>query len=76
MEPKFTRRGGPHPDTDGALGGQRDGLAGFPVSDGRGPPMPCTLAVFPREPADTGASAQGSPAYRPRKPEASPLWQL
>jgi len=38
--------------------------------------MPCTLAVFPREPADTTASAQGSPAYRPRKPEASPLWQL
>jgi len=38
--------------------------------------MPSTLAVFPRESADTRASAEGSPAYRPRKPEASPLWQL
>jgi len=38
--------------------------------------MPCTLAVFPRESADTRASAQGAPTYRPRNPEASPLWQL
>ena len=38
--------------------------------------MPCTLVAFPRESVDTTASAQGSPAYRPRKPEASPLWQL
>lgn len=38
--------------------------------------MPCTLAVFPREPADTTASAQSRPVSRPRKPEASPLWQL
>jgi len=38
--------------------------------------MPCTLAVLPRESADTRASAQGSPAYRPRTPEASPLWQV
>jgi ribosomal protein S27E len=34
------------------------------------------LAVFPQEPTDTRASADGSPVYRPRKPEASPLWQL
>ncbi len=38
--------------------------------------MPCTLAVFPRESTDTRASAEGSPVYHPRKPEASPLWQL
>jgi hypothetical protein len=38
--------------------------------------MPCTLAVFPREPPDPRASADGSPVYRPRTPEASPLWQL
>jgi transposase-like protein len=35
-----------------------------------------TLAVFPRESADKTVSAQGRPAYRTRKPEASPLWQL
>ncbi len=38
--------------------------------------MPCTLAVFPRKSTDTKASADGSPTYRPRRPEASPLWQL
>ena len=38
--------------------------------------MPCTLTVLPRESADSTASAQGRPVYRPRKPEASPLWQL
>ena len=38
--------------------------------------MPCTLAVIPRQSSETTASAQGSPTYRPRKPEASPLWQL
>ena len=38
--------------------------------------MPCTLAVLPRKSADIRASAQDSPFYRPRKPEASPLWQL
>lgn len=38
--------------------------------------MPCPLAVFPREPADTTASAQSRPVHRPRKPEASPLRQL
>jgi len=38
--------------------------------------MPCTLTVIPRESSDTTASAQDRPVYRPRKPEASPLWQL
>jgi hypothetical protein len=38
--------------------------------------MPCTLVVFPRESPDRRASADGSPVYRPRTPEASPLWQL
>jgi len=38
--------------------------------------MPCSLAVFPRESRENVAPAHGSPAYRSRKPEASPLWQL
>ena len=38
--------------------------------------MPCTLAVFPRASPPPRASAAGSPVYRPRTPEASPLWQL
>ena len=38
--------------------------------------MPCSLAVFPREAPGSKASAADAPVYRPRKPEASPLWQL
>ncbi len=38
--------------------------------------MPCTLAVSPRESQDPRASSHDSSIYRPRKPEASPLWQL
>jgi len=38
--------------------------------------MPCTLAVFPRESPDPGASSHDWPIYRPRKAETSPLWQL
>lgn len=34
------------------------------------------FTVLPRESADSTASAQGRPVYRPRKAEASPLWQL
>jgi transposase-like protein len=38
--------------------------------------MPCSLAVFPREAPGSKASPDRAPVYRPRKPEASPLWQL
>lgn len=38
--------------------------------------MRCSLAVFPQDSPASRDSAHDSPIYRPRTPEASPLWRL